>query len=159
MYYQIPLTRDVGPVSYTHLFWLAGFLARFWGWLAGRAFSLARTARFLLKISWRFCLITTVRFWRGCQKSNFGVEFYLIQWKSFFVPFHIRKAENPWKQRLSALFTGVHKRIWTSDPTLRRRVLYPAELYGRVWYMIIARPKSNCNPLFSFFEVTVVTQP
>ena len=42
---------------------------------------------------------------------------------------------------------------------LRRRVLYPAELYGRVWYMIIARPKSNCNPLFSFFEVTVVTQP
>ena len=42
---------------------------------------------------------------------------------------------------------------------LRRRVLYPAELYGRVWYMIIARSKSNCNPLFSFFEVTVVTQP
>ena len=42
---------------------------------------------------------------------------------------------------------------------LRRRVLYPAELYGRVWYMIIARPRSNCNPLFSFFEVTVVTQP
>ena len=34
---------------------------------------------------------------------------------------------------------------------LRRRVLYPAELYGRVWYMIIARSKSNCNPLFSFF--------
>ena len=30
-------------------------------------------------IYWRFCLITTVRFWRGCQKSNFGVEFYLIQ--------------------------------------------------------------------------------
>ena len=25
--------------------------------------------------------------------------------------------------------------------------------------MIIARSKSNCNPLFSFFEVAVVTQP
>ena len=75
---------------------MKGFLAWVWGWLAGRACSLARTARFLLKISWRFCLITTVRFWRGCQKSNFGVEFYLLQWKSFFVAFHIRKAENPW---------------------------------------------------------------
>ena len=37
------------------------------------------------------------------------------------------------------------------EHNLRRRVLYPAELYGRVWYMIIARSKSNCNPLFSFF--------
>ena len=37
------------------------------------------------------------------------------------------------------------------DLIIRRRVLYPAELYGRVWYMIIARSKSNCNPLFSFF--------
>ena len=35
---------------------------------------------------------------------------------------------------------------------LRRRVLYPAELYGRVWYMIIARQKSNCNPLFIFLR-------
>ena len=61
------------------------------------AFSLAGTACFPLKISWRFRLITTVRFWRGCQKSNLIVEFYLIQWKNFFVPFHIRKAENPWK--------------------------------------------------------------
>ena len=46
---------------------------------------------------------------------------------------------------------GVPGQIWTAGPTLRRRVLYPAELYGRVWYMIIARSKSNCNPLFSFF--------
>ena len=71
------------------------------------------------KLSLCFCLITTIRFRRDCQKSNFEVEFYLIQWKSFFTAFYIRKAENPWTQRLSALLAGVPERIWTSDPTLR----------------------------------------
>ena len=82
-------------------FWLAGFLARFWGWLAGRAFSLARTARFLLKISWRFCLITTVRFWRGCQKIKFWSRILSHTVKvAFSIAFYYKKKpKSPWKQK------------------------------------------------------------
>ena len=97
-------------------------------------------------ISRNFCLITAVRFFRACQKSEFEVKFENIissqqsHWNL------LKKAENPWKQRLSALLAGVPKRTWTSDPTLRRRVLYPTELLGQVTVAIIPvfRPDCKC---------------
>ena len=85
-------------------------------------------------ISRNFCLITAVRFFRACQKSEFEVKFENIissqqsHWNL------LKKAENPWKQRLSALLAGVPKRTWTSDPTLRRAPTYchSLSIWGKV---------------------------
>ena len=38
-----------------------------------------------------------------------------------------------WQETLvNSVFFSVHEGIRTSDPTLRRRVLYPAELHGHI---------------------------
>ena len=94
------------------------------------------------------------------------------------------KREAPKKCLFSGL-SGAPYWIRTSGLTLRRRALYPAELMALIWgcgaqgectssrlgggrsiqlsysdvlsSMIIARRKSNCNPLFNFSPVAVVT--
>ena len=82
-----------------------------------------------------------------CHSDNLGNKEKISRWKfprlifscpvpsglphrSHCVPMNM----NPWKQRLSALLAGVPERIWTSDPTLRRRVLYPTELLRHGWF-------------------------
>ena len=70
-------------------------------------------------ISKNFCLITAVRFFRACQKSEFESEIRNHNSISVITTGFDKKAENPWKQRLSALLAGVAKGTWTPDPTLR----------------------------------------
>lgn len=56
--------------------WIFGTIL---GLISRKGIFISKNSPFSANISWRFCLITTVRFWRGCQKSNFGVELYPIQ--------------------------------------------------------------------------------
>lgn len=43
-----------------------------------------------------------------------------------------KKSRKPYKQRLSALSSGVPDRNRTCDVSLRRRTLYPTEVLGRM---------------------------
>ena len=74
-------------------------------------------------ISRNICLIIAVRFFRACQKSEFEVKFENIISSPQSHRNLLKKAESPWKQRLSALLAGVAKGTWTPDPTLRSKAL------------------------------------
>ena len=53
----------------------------------------------------------------------------------------IKNAEN--LKKVFGILSGVAKGIWTPDPTLRRRVLYPAELLRRMKLGFAPRRKSE----------------
>ena len=86
-------------------------------------FWLAKTGFFLLMISWKFCFFTRVR----CLFVVLQKIFLSNHSSKIRCGAHLRlktnKAENPWKQRLSALLAGVAKGTWTPDPTLRSKAL------------------------------------
>lgn len=61
----------------------------------------------------------------------------------------IKKAENPEKSRLSAVFAGVPDRNRTCDVPLRRRTLYPTEVlrhfHKSIQFLLVFIPKGDCS--------------
>lgn len=104
---------------------------------------------FHFKISWRFChLYMNCLILEVVSKSNFDrILSHTV--KRLFVAF-IRKPK-PLKTKAFGASPGVHKGL-NLDPTLRLCSIQPG-LYGRVWYMIMAWSKSNCNPYLVFGAV------
>ena len=64
----------------------------------------------------------------GLSKIKFWSRILSLTVKELFRSFSYKKSRKPLNQRLSALFAGVHKRIWTSDPTLRSSSWYRKQL-------------------------------